>query len=186
MARKYKSKNVQTKPELAGEQNMPMEFVKRHNITDIEELKTLEGSVGLFKIAMVQRKRGTNWKPEELAQYVGEYFQYCVDKEMKPNKAGIALWLGMSKSQLWEWATKPEKYGVISNIIQTANYLMENSYIQRGEKYPTMNTFLLRTGYGYVEKQKVDITSRQEVTTEEIDDVISKLGLDEGDTKLIE
>lgn len=179
MPRNYKSKDCQTKPKLAGANNLPVEYVERQSATKDKD-EYLEASTQLFRQAFERKKKGTNWSADDLADEIDKYFQYCVDTGLKPAKAGLVLWLGMSKSQYYAWAAEHQKYGVISELVNFANYVMENSYIQRGEKYPTMNIFLLKTSHGHVEASKLDITSNgQSISNpDEVKDLITKLGLD--------
>jgi len=179
MPRVYKSKEKQTKPERAGEQNFPDGYVEKRSGGDGfgEELKA---STDLFKIATARRKKGTNWTEDELANEIDNFFQYCVDRNLKPSKASLSLWLGVSQSQYMAWQAEPLKYGVISEIINMAGSIMESSYVQRGEKYPTMNMFLLKSRHNYVEASKLDITTNGQAinSAEDVKDLVSKLGLD--------
>lgn len=178
MARNYKSKDVQTKPEMAGEQNMTKHRIKLDKDKVQDDL--MEKLIPLFDEGVKQRKRGTNWTPEELEISLREYFMYCAENSLKPNKTGARTWLGCSKSQYHAWQSQPEKYGAISDLINLANNIMEDQYINRGEQYPTMNVFLLRSSFGYVEKSQVDITSNgKDINSkEDVQDLVSKLGLD--------
>lgn len=54
------------------------------------------------------------------------------------------------------------------------------SYIQRSEKYPTANLFLLCSSFGYVEPSKIEVSSSNNSTranVDEINDIVNKLGL---------
>lgn len=181
MAREYKSKNIQTKPELAGEANMTDEFLTKNK--DKIQDGLMDNLIGLFDKGVTQRKKGTNWTEEELTISIMEYFTYCADKSLKPSKSGARLWLGCSRSQYHAWQSETAKYGVISDLINMANEVIENQYINRGEQYPTMNVFLLKTSHGHIETSKMDVTSNGQAinTKEEVKDLVSKLGLDKQD-----
>ncbi len=53
------------------------------------------------------------------------------------------------------------------------------SYIQRSERYPTANLFLLRSSFGYVEPSRIEFSSNNNARTnvDKINDLDSKLGL---------
>lgn len=177
MPRTYKNMNIQTKPSKSGVKNMSKEFEDKHK--DSEDDGLMANISELFKLGVEKAKRKSAWTPEDLAREIGDYFDYCVDKGLKPCKAGIRTYLGISRTQYYDWQTNSSKYGEISNLIQNANDMMEMQYIGRAEKYPTANLFLLRTSHGHVETSKVDVvTTNTSVTTEDVNDIVSKLGLD--------
>lgn len=173
MARTYKNRDIHTKPELAGEQNMTKAFIEKNK--DVEGDNSLGDLVPVFGEAMKKRKRKTAWTPEQLIDEITNYFQYSADHFLKPSKSGLRLWLGCSRSQYHAWQSETAKYGDISDIINHANDVMETQYIQRGEKYPTMNVFLLKSSFGHEDKNTIEV---QNANPNEIKDTISKLGLD--------
>lgn len=169
--RTYKKKNVQTSPELAGRQNMP------DKLKGNDDSGYSTASSQLWRRSM--KVKGTNWTEEEMELSIAEYFDWCAEVSSKPNKAGLSLWLGCSKSTLWDWENKPSRSGAISNLIKRASNIIEDSYVGRIEKYPTGNVFLLKTSHGHVERSKVDIATTDAGTTaNEVADAIAKLGLD--------
>ena len=174
MARFYQSKDKQTKPELAGEQNMTKEYIAKAK--DQTDDGLMDSLIGLFDNGIKQKKKGTNWTPEELTDSIRDYFIYCADNSLKPSKSGICLWLGCNRSQYYRWGKEEEKFRAISNIVNLANQLIENQYINRGEKYPTMNVFLLKASHDYAETQNVNITGTTNI--DEVAEAIKKLGLD--------
>lgn len=181
--RNYKRKSNQTRPSEAGRKNMTKEFEKKHK--DVEEGDGIgtEHLSEMFDIgvkARNQHPRGMNWTPEEFKATVADYFDYCHEKSLKPCKSGLRIFLGCSTSTYHAWYTQPEKYGAISEILQTANDMMETQYISRLEKYPTGNTFLLQTSHKHVKADKLDITTNGQNLNDNqaVLDAISKLGLD--------
>ena len=178
MTRVYKSKNIQTKPSMAGKRNITKEFADAHKE---DEDVGLDGLAELSKVAFTSRKRQPNWNEDELSKAVIDYFEFCAKKNMKPSKVGIQLFIGVGKSQYYDWANK-EKYGAISEIISIANGLIEQQYIGRAEKFPTANIFLLKSSHQHVETSRLDINDSRSgigTTKEELSDAISKLGLDQ-------
>lgn len=174
MARTYNAKGKHTSPENAGEQN----------ITDIDNLPKDE--IGLNEKLLGVREKGKaniykgQWTDEALAESLDEFFIYCTEVDLKPTQPLLRIWLNMAKSTMHEWRTKPEKYGEKSNLINRAFDVME-AYLQGNiDKYPTGSIFLLKTSHGHIETSKMDITSNgQNITsTEEVKDLVGKLGLD--------
>lgn len=173
--RNYKSKNIQTKPSLSGVKNMPNDYAEKNKAIGNGEV--LSGLIPLMKKG--QGRKNTNWTEDEMREAVFEFFEYCTENEVKVYKGGLALWLGCHKGQIWEWENNPSKYGGITDVIKSACELIEGQYIGRAEQYPTANLFLLRTSHGHVETSKVDVnTNNIATTTDDVKDIISKLGLD--------
>lgn len=177
MPRTYKSKNVQTRPDLAGDQNLTEDALAKAK--DPIKDDSMEKLLPLFKKSNEMRKKGCNWTSEQLGDELERYFIYCLDNELKPSKATLRLWLGVNPSTLWSWEKETTKYGEISDVIINALSMIEGQYIQRSEKYPTANIFLLKSTHGHVETKKLDITNdKQSNSSDDIKDIIQRLGLD--------
>jgi len=169
-----KAKGIHTSPEKAGIQNMPENYAE----TQIDELKTMSKVLPMLehKRHLLDTYKG-KWTDELLEDEIDNYFQYCGEYELKPCKAGLRVWLGISSSQQFDWATKPEKYGRKSDLIRGAYDIMEITYVERGEKYPTMNMFLLKSSHGHAEAQTINVVSTG-TKPEEVADMVKNLGLD--------
>ena len=152
---------------------MPDNYIKKNQQ---EGEGTQQYMLDLFDVSM--KKRGCNWTPEILSKSIREYFDYCVTNSLKPSKSGLRLFLGASRTQYYAWQTESVKYGEISNLINTANDIMETQYVQNIEKFSTGNMFLLRTSHNHVEKSQVDVNTSTSTTAEDVDEAIKKLGLD--------
>ncbi len=151
--------------------------VPKRQQLDEEEIAVKDATLDLFKIG-VARKR-SQWTDEAFLEAVTEYFEYITLHCIKPSKAGLTLWLGANPDTYREWTLRKEKYGFKSEVLNFANLFIENSYINRGEKFPTFNMFLLKATSGYIEQNKVEVVnSNKEVTADEVKDMVAKLGLD--------
>jgi len=173
-----KAKGIHSSPENAGAENFPEGYAERKK----DDLCTMEKILPMYKkgAQYLHDYKGL-WTDEQFEKAVYDYFEYCCENEVKPDKSGLQLWLGVSTSQYYDWTTKPEKYGSKSEILDRAHLTMKTSYTQRGEKYPTFNMFLLKAGHGMVETNKVEITNNSNANPDELKDTISKLGLDKED-----
>ena len=176
MPRKPKVNAVHTSPETAGEKNMPSNYPEKYP----DENDTMEKLYPIWQQSFVNRQNyAGKWTEETLAEQLDLFFQYCFQKAVKPSKSAVCLWLNLSKSQLHDWNTQPEKYGFKSELIKKAFLLIETSYIGRIEKYPAGNIFLLKTSHDHVETSKVEVEAKSAMTTQEdVRMAIQKLGLD--------
>jgi hypothetical protein len=177
MGRKEPAKGIHTSPKKAGRKNVCVDDFTKDKESDGLMWKLLEAYE--HGNAKAKEYKGL-WTEEQFAFEVSDYFRFCAEKDLKPNKAGLRTWLSVSRSQYYDWETdKTGKYGFKSDILVKANSMMEDSYIQRGEKYPTMNTFLLKTSHGHIEASKVDITTNGQTinSADEVKDLVGKLGL---------
>ena len=168
-----KSKGVHTSPENAGIQNMPMDYEDKN-----DEPEEMQEIVEIWDKSFKNRQDyAGKWTEEELATEIRNYFQYCVDRKVKLCKAGLRLWLGISKSQYNAWENFPEKYTFKSDLIEWANSVMEYSYVKKVEKYPTGNIFLLKTCHDFNETTNISVTGQ--VSHEDVAQQIIDLGLKE-------
>ena len=174
MPRTYKSKDKHTKPALAGEQNLTEQYLpKKGKKEDDNKLADL---LPLYYIANERMKRTTAWTAEEIFTEAGKYLEYCVEHGLKPARAGIWLWFGISKSQYYEWMRDADKYGEISHSITYVDTIIENQYMERAESYPTANLFFLKSQFGYKDTQEININTK--VNPDEVEELVDKLGLD--------
>ncbi len=171
-----KAKGVHTSPENAGEQNLPDGYAEKNH----DDMNTVEKLIPMYKkgVEYLQEYKGL-WTDEQLQNAINDFFTYCAENDIKPAKAGLRLWLGISSSQYYDWTNKPDKYGSKSALLESAHGLMEMCYILRGEQFPTFNMFLLKAAHGMVETNKVEISTNGQVNKDEVKETISKLGLDE-------
>ena len=171
LPRTYKNKGVHTRPENAGIKNMPEGI-------PVEEESINDKLIPCFEHGnQLAKDYGGSWTDELLNQEVTSFFEYCCEKNFKPTMPLLQLWLGVSRTQFYDWRTKPEKYGEKSNICNRAMLVME-AYLQANvDKYPTGSTFLLKTTHGHRESVDVNVTS-QNASKEDIGNAIANLGLD--------
>lgn len=148
------------------------------NTTPDEALPYL---VDIYKKAKAKDKAYKGlWTEETFSDAVEGYFDYIAEHNIKPSKSSLQLWLGCGNTQYYDWSTKPEKFSYKTIILEQAHKVMEASYVNRGEKYPTFNTFLLKTSHGHVETSKLDVQTNSTFSADEdIKELIAKLGLDQ-------
>ena len=176
MANKRPPNKVHTSPERAGAQNMAKATPR--------QLKPDEDGL-MGKLLPIYNKSTENrkaykglWTVEELEKSISDMFTYCYEVGLKPTKPTLILWLGISKMQFEEWRNAPQHKDK-SYLIENAMLIMEQ-YLQCNiDKYPTGSIFLLKTTHGHVERSQVDINSGSNVSSQDINETIKKLGLGE-------
>lgn len=92
---------------------------------------------------------------EEAITKLPLYLEECLVKQSLPKRAGFALYLGISKSTLWEWEQKFEQ---LSNALKILDTVQEESIID-GALYNKMNAViakLLLSNHGYSDKIQTD------------------------------
>jgi hypothetical protein len=103
-----------------------------------------------------------------------EYLELCQDEEVEqekrenfvtyklkarlPTKGGLAVYLGVARETLYDWASK---YPEFSDIMEELGGIQEERLINNGlsgDYNPTIAKVLL-TKHGYTDKQETDITT---------------------------
>lgn len=99
---------------------------------------------------------------EQMSQRVGEYFEICEARDMKPSVSGLALAIGTDRRRLWEWVNVPgAKPRAVTDTIKKAyqilNFAIEE-YMQNGKINPVSGIFLMKNNFGYQDKSEVVLT----------------------------
>ena len=116
---------------------------------------------------MIKRGRPIEYSPEHL-QKAREYITKCVDfipenKELGfkatvkiPSKGGMALYLGVSRDTLYDWASKYEDF---SDIMEEMGAKQEEALVNNGlsGNYNPTITKVILTKHGY--REGVDTTT---------------------------
>lgn len=127
--------------------------------------------------------------PVQVEQRISEYFQYCIDNDMKPNMVGMANWIGVSKRALDGW--KRGEYGKSKTpIIERAAMVLEElwqDYMHDGKVNPASGIFLGKNMFGYRDVQDVQLAAVNPLgemrDPAEIAQKYDYLVLDDGDTE---
>ena len=87
-----KCKGVHTSPETAGKHNLPEGYADKRKDPD----QTMKKLMPIWKKSFVNREdyKG-KWDEESLAREINAFFEHCFEVDLKPSKAGLALWLAL-------------------------------------------------------------------------------------------
>ena len=95
---------------------------------------------------------------------IKEYFQLCINDDMKPSVEGLAFAFGVHRKTLWAWANNidsarmPEE---VRNLIKRAYEILTvqmANYMQNGKINPVAGIFLMKNNMGYQDKSEVVLT----------------------------
>lgn len=133
---------------------------------------------GLLKVNL--RGRPRIYKDEEAPEFINkieEYFDFCAKMFRMPNKAGLVLWLGMTRETYNQYKDKKD----FSDAIKVAEHLMEDSWVQKlgGDARPAGAIFYLKNAFHdhFKDKQETDITSGGEKIENPLGVDIEKLAI---------
>lgn len=101
---------------------------------------------------------------KEVEDRIFEYFDVCIQDDMKPSVSGMALALGIDRTYLWKIrAGEKGKNPETVNVIKKAMALLENQmndYMQNGKINPASGIFLMKNHFGYRDEQKVTVEAQ--------------------------
>lgn len=112
---------------------------------------------------------------EQVQKRIEEYFNICIENEVKPSVEGMALALGVDRRTVYQWSvgeTRKETHTpTIKKAYRLLNVLMAD-YMQNGKINPVSGIFLMKNNFGYADKQEVVLSPNnplgEQKDTEEI------------------
>jgi hypothetical protein len=99
--------------------------------------------------------------PKQVEKRIGEYFQYCVENDRKPNMVGLGNWIGVDRSTVHSWMVGECRAETHSPMIKKAVEMLHElwvDYMQNGKINPTSGIFLGKNMFGYKDVQDVVLT----------------------------
>ncbi|MCD8189498.1 MAG: DNA-packaging protein [Clostridiales bacterium] len=99
---------------------------------------------------------------EQVENRIIEYFEMCIDEDMKPGTAGLCLSLGITR-QAWQmWGSGKHRPGY-EDLVEKSRLVMESimeCYMLNGKINPVTGIFLMKSSFpGYRDQSEVIITS---------------------------
>ena len=112
---------------------------------------------------------------EQVAQRIAEYFDLCIQDDVKPGVAGLCLSLGIDRKTWYTWGVGTRRGGKYVDIVMQSRLVMESileTYTLHGQINPIPALFMFKNHFGYADKQEMVITPNQplgeQVSTEEL------------------
>lgn len=98
--------------------------------------------------------------PKQVEQRIRDYFQYCIENDRKPNKIGLANWIGVDATTVNSWEREEYRSLTHSPVIKKAVSILHElwaDYMQNGKVNPASGIFLGKNMFGYKDVQDVTI-----------------------------
>jgi len=97
---------------------------------------------------------------EELLKKAAGYVAYAYSEDKLPSLEGLALYIGVRRSTIYEWQKDPAKQD-FSDILENILAHQAETLINKGLKgeYNSTITKVILTKHNYSDKQEVDLSS---------------------------
>ena len=99
--------------------------------------------------------------PKQVEHRIGEYFQYCIDNDRKPQIVGMCNWLGITRETLNTWVHGEVRRDTHTDIIKKAYGMIEEMWMdnmQNGRTNPAAGIFLAKNWFQYKDVADVVVT----------------------------
>lgn len=104
--------------------------------------------------------------PKQVEKRIGEYFNHCMEDDMKPTVMGVCNSLGISRDTFHNWCSGRYRGDSHLDIIKKAKDFLEEmmeSYMVNGKVNPVTGIFLLKNNFGYRDQQEVVLKPTMEL-----------------------
>ena len=114
--------------------------------------------------------------PQQVSDRIGEYFQYCVENDRRPQIVGMCNWLGITRETLNQWENGNVRSATHTDIIKKARCLIEEMWadlMMTGRINPASGIFLSKNWFNYRDVADVVVTPNnpyQAASDEELKD----------------
>lgn len=96
--------------------------------------------------------------PKQVENRIVEYFQHCMEDDMKPTVSGMCNALGITRATFHNWCEGEYRKGSHLDIVKKAKGFLEEmleSYMVNGKINPVTGIFLMKNNFGYRDQQEV-------------------------------
>ena len=103
---------------------------------------------------------------KQVEKRIGDYFNFCIQNDRKPNMVGMANWLGVSRNTVNTWKRGDYRTETHSDVIRKACDILEElmvDYFQNGKINPASGIFLMKNMFQYKDVQDVVLTPNQPI-----------------------
>lgn len=96
--------------------------------------------------------------PEQVQERITQYFQHCLENDMKPGVAGMSLALGVDRRTFYSWSVGASRQRTHTAIIQHAKQTLESlweTYMLNGRINPVSAIFIAKNHFGYRDQSEL-------------------------------
>ena len=134
---------------------------KAERVEPGDNARYLKHSLRLANLPPVNMK-----DPEEVKYRINQYFNICIEDDMKPGVAALAVSFGLDRRDLWRYREgQIGKNPEVRDLLKRACHLVETqmeSYMQNGKINPVSGIFLMKANFGYEDKQTIEVRQKPE------------------------
>ena len=116
--------------------------------------------------------------PKQVENRIGEYFEYCVNNDRRPQIVGMCNWLGINRNTLNEWLNGVTRGATHGDIIKKAYSIIEEMWMdnmQNGRTNPAAGIFLAKNWFNYKDVADVVVTPNNPMQDLNADDARKRL-----------
>lgn len=94
---------------------------------------------------------------------IKQYFQLCIEDDMKPSVEGLAFAFGVHRKTLWAWANNIDSQRMpepVRDLIKRAYEILTvqmANYMQNGKINPVAGIFLMKNNMDYEDKKEITL-----------------------------
>ena len=130
---------------------------KRSNYPNNQQPDVEPGEMGELVARMEElRKLPPVKSDDEIERRIQWYFNWCIERDIRPGVEGLALACGTTRVSLWKWQQAGGRRGeLVTGAKQVLAALLE-SWGQTGKINPAALCFLMKNSFGYADNVQVD------------------------------
>jgi len=116
--------------------------------------------------------------PKQVEQRIYDYFKYCSENDRKPQIAGMANWLGVSRDTINSWKRGEYRTDTHSDIIKKAINVIEEMWVDfmlNGRINPVAFVFLSKNFLQYADTQQIIVTPNNPMSDLDADQARKRL-----------
>lgn len=116
--------------------------------------------------------------PVQVQNRIGEYFEYCIKNDRRPQIVGMCNWLGISRQALNEWENGVTRAATHGDIVKRARCLIEEMWadmMMTGKINPASGIFLSKNWFNYKDVADVVVTPNNPLQGMSADDARKRL-----------
>lgn len=128
-----------------------------------EEKQNKRAKFQRYALATIDLKPIEIADPIAVAQRAEDYFACCYQNDIKPQKPGLAKWLGVNRVTLDKWYRGEQRGSTHRVIMERAFGILEEDLyeqLQSGQISPPSGIFLLKNMFGYKDEQEVVVAKK--------------------------